>query len=249
MSKLIDLTNQTFGYWEVIQRGKNDARGKAKWICKCTACGTIKEVVGSHLRAGHSTNCGCVRMEKMKQACIKDETNKIYGFLKVIRMAEKNEKPRQDNYGVYWVCECLKCGRKNVIIKGDYLRNGDTSSCGCLNSRNEAKIAKMLDELNIHYIQQFKYLDYMFDFAIFSNDNELLYFIEYDGAQHFEAGHFHNTFYNTRKNDLIKNKYCFENNIPLIRIPYDKDYFASDLVLDKTKFILTQENEKEYYNK
>ena len=247
MSKLIDLTNQTFGYWKVLSRGKNSKDGRAKWICECTACGTIKEVDGAHLRAGRTTNCGCIRMEKMRQASIKDETNKTYGFLKVIRIAEKNEKPRQDNSGVYWVCECLKCGRKNVIVKGDYLRNGDTSSCGCLNSKNEAKIAKMLDNLNINYIQQYKYLNYMFDFAIFSKNNELLYFIEYDGIQHFENNHFQNTFNSTRKNDLIKNRYCFENNIPLIRIPYNKKYLISDLLLTSTNFLLTKDNEKEYY--
>lgn len=82
---------------------------------------------------------------------------------------------------MYWVCSCLKCGKQNVIVKGDYLRNGDTSSCGCLNSKNESKIAKMLDALNIKYIQQYKYLNYYFDFAIFSKNGNLLYFIEYDG--------------------------------------------------------------------
>ena len=28
----------------------------------------------------------------------------------------------------------------------------------------------------------------------------------------------------SRENDLLKNKYCFEHNIPLIRIPYNKEY-------------------------
>ena len=91
-------------------------------------------------------------MEKMRQANIKNEIGNIYGFLKVIRQASNEEKPRQDRAGIYWVCECLKCGKQNVIVLGDYLRNGDTTSCGCLNSKNESNIAKMLDELNINYI-------------------------------------------------------------------------------------------------
>ena len=49
MSKLIDLTNQNFGFWKVLERGNNSKGGRAKWICECTACGKIKEVDGSHL--------------------------------------------------------------------------------------------------------------------------------------------------------------------------------------------------------
>lgn len=248
MSKLIDLTGQKFGYWTVLERGKNNPQGKARWICKCEACGTIKEVDGGHLRAGRTTNCGCIRMEKMRQANIKNEIGKTYGFLKVIRQATKEEKPRADRDGIYWVCECLKCGRQNVIVLGDYLRNGDTTSCGCLNSKNEAKIAKLLDSLNIKYIQQYKYKSLYFDFAIVSKDNDILYFIEYDGIQHFEKGHFHKDAYqSTHKNDLIKNNYCFKNNIPLIRIPYNKNYTKMDLLLPTSNFILTEKNIKEYY--
>lgn len=76
----------------------------------------------------------------MVAATKKDETGKNYGFLKVIREAKEEEKPRHDRAGVYWVCDCQKCGRKNVVILGDYLRKGDTKSCGCLNSYNESKI-------------------------------------------------------------------------------------------------------------
>ena len=71
-------------------------------------------------------------MEKMRQASIKHEEGKTYGFLYVVREATKEERPRLDKTGVYWNCNCLKCGRKNVIVLGDYLRNGDTSSCGCI---------------------------------------------------------------------------------------------------------------------
>lgn len=47
--------------------------------------------------------------------------------------------------------------------------------------------------------------------------------IEFDGIQHFESVEFFggNDKFNIRKqNDVIKNKFCTENNIKLIRIPY-----------------------------
>lgn len=263
MSKLIDLTNQNFGYWHVIERGPNNKSGQAQWLCKCTLCGkTIKLVQGGHLRAGRSTSCGCTKMEKMRQASIKQETGKIYGYLEVKRMATIEEKPRNVE-SIYWVCDCLKCGRKNVIIKGDYLRNGDTKSCGCLTSKNESLIASMLDSLQINYKTQYTFSDLtsterasdklMFDFAIFNkHSQELLYLLEYDGIQHFDSQHTwakSNNYNKIIQNDELKNQYCFNHNIPLIRIPYDLNYTLEDLILETTKFLLTKDNEKDYYKR
>lgn len=96
----------------------------------------------------------------------------------------------------------------------------------------------------------------MFDFAVFNkNNNILLYLIEFDGSQHFTYFYEENNkgwnnkenFDITRKNDLIKNKYCFEHNIPLIRIPYNAEYTFEDLKLETTRFLLTPENEEKYY--
>ena len=142
MSKLIDITGQDFGYWHVIERTNNNNSGQAMWLCHCGLCDkTTKPVIGGHLRSGRSTNCGCTKMEKMRQASIKHEENKMYGFLYVNRIATEEEKPRHDRAGIYWNCTCTKCGRTNVIILGDYLRNGDTTSCGCIQSKNESLIA------------------------------------------------------------------------------------------------------------
>lgn len=263
MSKLIDLTGQDFGYWHVIKRAENRAGGRAYWLCKCTACGKEKEVAGAHLRAGRSTNCGCVRMEKMRQACIKHEEGKTYGFLYVERMATEEEKPRHDRDGIYWNCTCTKCGRKNVIIFGDYLRKGETQSCGCMVSKNEAIINQMLTNADIQFKEQVTFEDLTstgracdrlkFDFGVYNN-NQLLYIIEYDGIQHFSATE--KSEWNTpeqleitRKNDLMKNQYCFNHNIPLIRIPYNQKYDLKDLRIETTRFLLTKENEGEYYAK
>ena len=260
MSKLIDLTGQDFGYWHVIERAENDKNGKAYWLCQCTLCGkTIKSVSGTHLRSGKSTACTNCRQKKMVAAIIKHEEGKDYGWLHVERMATEEEKPRNDRTGIYWNCTCTKCGRTNVIVFGDYLRNGDTISCGCINSKNESRICQILDIVKIKYQQQYTFNDLSsterncdklpFDFAIFNN-NILLYLIEYDGIQHFSSKHqwTENGFEITRKNDLLKNKYCFEHNIPLIRIPYNAEYNIDDLKLETTKFLLTPENEQKYYD-
>ena len=256
MSKLIDLTGQDFGFWHVIERAENTKGGRAKWLCKCTLCNkTIKAVDGAHLRAGRTTCCGCNKIEKMRLANIKDRTGKTYGYLYVKRIATSEESPQKEYGGAYWICDCLKCGRTNVCIRGDYLENGNTKSCGCLVSVNESQIAQMLNNLHIQYKQQYSFKDLFsnrecdklyYDFAIFNN-NTLIYIIEYDGIQHFEKNHFHQDFTVIHKNDLEKNKYCFDHNIPIIRIPYNKEYNLNDLKLETTRYLLTQDNEGEYY--
>ena len=64
-----------------------------------------------------------------------------------------------------------------------------------------------------------------FDFAIFNDidKTDLKCLIEYDGKQHFEQIDYfggENGFLYTQHNDKIKNYYCNDNNIELIRIPY-----------------------------
>ena len=87
-----------------------------------------------------------------------------------------------------------------------------------------------------------------FDFYINNH-----YIIEFDGSQHFNYTNrgwdTEDHYKRTHQSDLEKNKYCFNNNIPIIRIPYDAEYNLLDLKLETTRFLLTPDNEEEYYNK
>ena len=64
-----------------------------------------------------------------------------------------------------------------------------TLSCGCLKSKGEEKIIKILKDNNISFEKEKK-----FDFCIFENGSyprfdffiENQYLIEYDGIQHFK---------------------------------------------------------------
>lgn len=58
-----------------------------------------------------------------------------------------------------------------------------------------------------------------FDFAVFNN-NELICLIEYDGQQHYYPVFGEDSFIRAKAGDGIKNKFCKENNIKLIRIPF-----------------------------
>ena len=125
-------------------------------------------------------------------------------------------------------------------------------------SKGERKIEDILKQNKISFQREVSFNDLhglgnnllRFDFAIFKQD-QLICLIEYDGEQHFKKISLfdkdEDSFLIRRAHDLIKNKYCFDNDIPLIRIPYDADYTIDDLKLETTRFLLTPENEKEYY--
>ena len=128
----------------------------------------------------------------------------------------------------YVKCKC-DCG--NIVnIRVEHLKSnhhGRTISCGCASkSSGEIKITQILEKANIDFQSQYRIkafsLSSPFDFAIFK-DEKLLGLIEYDGEQHFESVDFfggEEQLKLQRERDERKNKWCKENNIRLIRIPY-----------------------------
>ena len=177
-----------------------------------------------------------------------DLTGRCFGKLRVIGKSDKS------NRRFYWICEC-ECG--NIItVKGDALRQNLQQSCGCINSKTELTIANLLRENNIMFVSQYSFEDLItesgtklrFDFGVIKN-NQLAYLIEYDGDQHFPE-RIQSTGWNTKENfekvkkrDIIKNEYCVNHNIPLIRIPYTHktDIKVEDLILETSTFILQKE--------
>jgi len=141
---------------------------------------------------------------------------------------------------IYWHCRC-ECGREKDVL-GTSLRQNRSLSCGLHNniSRGNVKIADILDEANINYEVEKTFTtckdkkELPFDFYV---DNK--YLIEYDGEQHFDKDSVFDYEY-THKHDLIKNQWCKDNNIPLIRIPFTKydTLNLKDLKLETSQFII-----------
>lgn len=130
---------------------------------------------------------------------------------------------------------------------GNMLKNGQKNSCGCLISKGELYICKLLDENNINYKKEV--IDerlfhetgrrLRFDFAIYNNKNELQRYIEFDGQQHnnkMQGGVWSQSdnLEERQLRDKIKNDFCLKHNIHLLRIPYYmKDNITIDLLLGK----------------
>jgi hypothetical protein len=108
--------------------------------------------------------------------------------------------------------------------------------CSELISKGELEIKNILLKYNINFNTQYTFDNLIglgggllkYDFAILNN-NELKCLIEYDGKYHFEPIKYYKNepvrlaqerLEYRQKHDKLKDKYCIENNILLIRIPY-----------------------------
>ena len=228
------LLGLKFGRWEVLKLDKSNPRN---YICKCE-CGTIRSVFGGSLRQGVSKSCGCLKSELTKarfRENAEEQVGKQFGLLTVIEPLLK-----EDNY--YYRCNC-ECGNETIVL-GKRLFSGETCSCGCINSKANTLMDKILTRLNIPFEREYKFEDCCdkrplpFDFALFNRQGELIGLIENNGSQHYSA---RGTQWNTperlvyiQKHDYIKQKFAEDNKIPLLIIPYQ--YFD-----ELEKFLITSD--------
>lgn len=245
-----DLTNKVFGRWTVQYfTGKTTKNRQRIWHCKCI-CGNEKDVDSWTLTSGQSQSCGCLQKEKAKELCknrLIDLSGQRFGKLVALYPIRSNQTGKHTK----WHCHC-DCGNEIDIDVGN-LKQGFSQSCGCTISTQEELIIKLLNQANISFQYQYHFDNLrqkIYDFFVDNN-----YIIEYDGAQHFGFNNYgwntEENFKKTQESDFIKNHFCFENNIPIIRIPYIKknNININDLKLETSDFILTPKNEQEYYKK
>lgn len=241
MGKFIDLTGQRFGRLVAIERVENTKTNNVQWLCQCD-CGNTAIIRGDYLRQKRIISCGCFKSDflklKFKQ---KDLTGKIFGKLTVTERTEKRYK----NGAVIYKCKC-ECGSETEVIANDLVK-GHTYSCGCVKSKGENKTSKLLRDANIPFETQKTFVDCVnpqtnirlrFDFCI---NNE--YLLEYDGIQHFvqDSGWVtKEKFDYIKEMDNLKNKYCKEHGIPLIRIPYTQydNLCLEDLLIETSKYVI-----------
>lgn len=229
------LVGQRFGKLVVlVDDGTRDKRQRIMYKCQCD-CGTITYAAATDLRIGTKKSCGCLASHDFRKRV---KIGEVYGRLTVL---EKTDR-KQQSFIIY-KCQC-QCG--NIIeVTSHNLKSGHTKSCGCLKSLGEARITTLLRDNGIQFQSEKRFDDCKdkrplpFDFYI-----ENLYVIEYDGSQHYECDKNHgwndiSSYLQTQKHDKIKNDYCKEHDIPIIRIPYThKNICLEDLLLETSKFII-----------
>lgn len=245
--KAYDLKGQHFGRWTVLYKCNYLKTNHYPWHCICE-CGKEKDVNTRDLISGKSQSCGCLQKEKAKQigkktisiaqaANRKNLKGQQFGRLIVLySLYDENGEYKQ-------YCQC-ECGNF-IKVKTHDLISGNTMSCGCLKSRGQEKISKILNENNISFEVEKSFDDCVYPdtlskcfFDFYVNDK---YIIEYDGIQHFQENEFFQlSLSDQKKRDKFKNKWCKFHNIPIIRIPYiqlnnlsykDLDLMTSDFII------------------
>jgi hypothetical protein len=148
MPSYIDLTGYQFYYWDVLYampRGSNSVR----FWCKCK-CGTERPVLSNSLLQGKSTNCGCVRRQKVAARNAKHGAS-VRGVYNATYEAWKHMKSRclcstakdYSYYGGRGVSVCERwinsfeafyvdmgsCPPKFTLERNDVNRNYEPSNC------------------------------------------------------------------------------------------------------------------------
>lgn len=229
--KAKDETGNIYGYLTVIERVHNSPEGKAMWLCKCK-CGNKVIVSGKNLRSGNTKSCGCYQKEMATTSNLirgKDLTGRRFGKLTVIK-EDGFIKKKDGRRARLWLCQC-DCGN-TCSIQHQYLTGGDTSSCGCLNSKGNMIISNILTLKRVNYSREYSFKDLLsdkdyplrFDFAILNNDNTVKCLIEYQGDIHYktrdDGWNTQESFELRKKYDNRKLDYCNNNNIKIYYISY-----------------------------
>ncbi|QHJ85117.1 MAG: hypothetical protein [Bacteriophage sp.] len=216
-----DIVGQKFGMLTVINELKQLTPRKV--TCKCQ-CGNVITVSKTDIMSGHTLSCGCLQKQRCSKHNTKDWTGYVSDYgVKAIRALN------QDNKGRWrWEYECPVCHKLFPCLPAN-VADGSTTSCGCrTRSSMEELISNYLDDQHVTYQTEYTFPDcrninkLRFDFALIRN-GEVFYLIEFDGKQHFVPISFfggEKTFHMSQHRDHIKNHYCQEHDIPLLRLNY-----------------------------
>lgn len=225
LTKLFSMSTEDF-----IEKSKNrfgtifdyslteyiNKQTKVKIIC--STHGVFEQYPWSHLTCLH----GC-------QKCSKTHRYSTEEYI------EKVKEKHGEKYD-YSLTKYVR-GKDDIMIicpeHGEFKQNASHHMQGvgcpdCNESKGEKKVARILDKYNIKYERQKKFDKckniYHLPFDFYIEDYNLI--IEYDGKQHFKAVKFFGGEEGYKKrqiNDEIKNKFCSDNYINLLRIKYNED--------------------------
>lgn len=207
--------------------------------CECLIDGTIWFPTPNALLNGQ----GCPECGRI--ASNKNSTKTNEEFVYQLSIANPDIIPLQEYIQAkipIWVM-CKKCGYKWQMTPDQLLHSGCCQECSATN--NEKKLGDILTNWGCIIERQKKYdncrdqLPLPFD--IYLPEYNIL--IEYDGEQHYMPVNFGGisdeeaieNLKKTQYHDAIKNEYCHQNNIPIIRVPYWEKNNLEEFIFSQLK--------------
>ena len=206
--------------------------------CRCKIDGCEWETKADKILSG----CGCPECGRRKigdthRGDLKQKIQKLHEMHPDIEFLTEPVLSTQKI-----LCKCKICGHEWYATYTNLTKATKSTGCPhCTISKGEKKIYQLLQKWGYDFDTQQRYPDLYderelpFDFILL--DYNIL--IEYDGIQHYKIGNWSSSydknlevFQKTIKHDIMKNEYCYDNNIPLIRIPYwhydELEYYLFD---------------------
>lgn len=111
-------------------------------------------------------------------------------------------------------------------------------------SRAEIKIQQILANAGLNFKEEYSFPDLIgqsghalrFDFAVFDDNDQLEFLIQYQGIQHYKPKSIFGGMSGLRKQqyyDMEKREYCKKHNIKLVLIPYwDQARITYDYIMN-----------------
>ena len=198
-----------YDYTKVNYKGN-----KIKVEIVCKEHGSFYQTPNNHLKGQDCKKCKKMTTQDFINKSIRIHKKKYnYQFVKYLNTRMKVK---------------IFCYSHGIFEQNPYSHLDGVGCPTCQESKGERIIRNYLDKNGIKYNSQ-----YVFKECIFKKKLKFDFFlpekntcIEYDGRQHFEPVKFYggiDNFEKQIKRDLIKNEYCIDNNIKLIRISYKDD--------------------------
>jgi hypothetical protein len=212
--------------------------------CKCKICGNEWSTTPKSLISNGSgcPMCGAIKAQKSR-------TKTLQQFIEELSSINPNIEVVGDYVNTHTKIKC-RCKIDGHVWEG-YPANLLNSTAGCPVchlSIGENKLLNVLKNLNINFIPQYSVegceYKYKLRFDAYDTDNNIAF--EFNGEQHYYPVDWGNKgiewakqeFEITQKRDLIKQEYCNNNKIPIIKIPYwerdNMEFFICN-ELDKIK--------------
>lgn len=199
---------------------------KTKIIIICPTHGEFEQLPNNHLNGNGCNKCGQIKTNIKNNKLLSyyiTKSNELHNY-KYIYENENIKIKAQDKISII----CPIHGKFIQRISDHISGNGCPK---CKSSKGENKVLKWLIDNNIKFTSQHRFNNCRnkrplpFDFYL--PDHNIC--IEYDGEQHFKPVRFKNMkkdissiYERTKFHDNIKTKFCEDNDIKLLRIPYTK---------------------------
>lgn len=228
---LIDFVNNSNFGIEILS-GFDEYKNNKTPLRTICSCGDIYYPTANSLKRSLNTNCKKCGNKKtgLKNRKPKDE------ILKAIRDEGYDVLDYEHKNGQHWIkVSCENNNHKSYTVDwGNFSMGNRCPYCNL--SKGEEKVKEVLIDSGFDFEREvvFDELvginggDLRYDFKVYYEESFVL--VEYDGEQHYKPKFGDDEFDRTQKHDEIKNNYCKERNIELLRISY-KDFNNIEKIL------------------